>query len=306
MSSFDEQTYGKVGADITFAYLRKMGFLVPKVNIRLLRLSELKKAARGLSERMKKEGERESVDMNEAALEGAAVIRVRQDMLANIGVSNIIIAGKQRAMGEIEHRSPAIREALDTAKLYAVYGNTSAIERTAAFDDIKSSTDSVLWQHSVVKEGIDVPAFNAGILSRRMELIGTQQFIGRIVRTFTGTWTKECAVLYVIVDDEDSAAFADEVTELIKTLIGCGLKHEEDFDVQFADTEEERTNLKIDESGVLAHVDTHALVEKAALAAKLKNLVIEVVNVEEHDLAYDSAREQAHNKYKDAQPIDLI
>ena len=85
MSSFNDNLYGKLGANITFSYLRNAGYLVNRIVLKILRLSQTKKRQKALSEKMKAEGEREGVDMDAAALEAASVIAARNNMLAEVG-----------------------------------------------------------------------------------------------------------------------------------------------------------------------------------------------------------------------------
>ncbi len=114
---------------------------------------------------------------------------------------------------------------------------TSNGDRDLIIEKIKGSGNNILHQHSVAKEGINLPNLNSGIIGRGMGIISQQQSIGRSDRALWSDtekfnrgeisldspigWTKYYNLVYLIVDSDE--AFAERVKEIVGYLLNEGI-----------------------------------------------------------------------------------
>jgi superfamily II DNA or RNA helicase len=306
MSSTDEKLYGPRLSCVSYSYLRNEGVLVPKILIKLIKLDgrKLKK----LKVDLEKVAEQEKFKLDVAMKEAAALLVARNDMLATTGSSNIVMMGKSVPICKAICASPTMRAAIGVETLLqTVHAAIPSDQRRDIFEKVKKSTDSLLPQHSVVKEGIDVTAFNAAIFSREMETIGTQQALGRIVRADprdtlrlkTGEltidspygWFKPIATAYVIIHDEDMENFESYMRELIKKLESCGLT---EADYQFVDITESKHSASIDMTGWISKLETKDIIDAGSLQEYATKLSIEIAEDEEEE----EVREQTSKTFK--------
>jgi site-specific DNA-methyltransferase (adenine-specific) len=289
MSSLDEKLYGPKLADVSYSDLRKSGILVPKLRVKLIRLNPNCGKLSALDRDMRKAAERENFDLKDAVTEAASILVARQDLLADIGHSNIVTFSKAVPICKTIVWSEATRgELASETLLETVHSDIAGRLRKASYERIKLSKDSILCQHSILVEGIDLIAFNAAVFSREMEVISTQQAIGRIVRAdpedtqklrageisldSPEEWKKYCATLYVIIHDKEMDNFKKFVLDLVSKLQGAGLCLD---DYQFVDLVEERHGKKFDENGWIVDIGSKACLEGQSLNDYINHLVVE-------------------------------
>ncbi len=296
VSTLDEDLFGPKLADIGYPRLRNDGILVSKIVIKPIRLNESGKRAKALSREMKKSAERNGFDLKDATLEAAGIIVAHRDMVSTVGTANIVAFSQQVAVCKAIVASQAVKDELDGVLLQTVHAAVPGHERREVYDRIKSSTSSVLDQHSIVKEGIDITCFNALVMARNMEVIGVQQAIGRIVRADPRDtealqagrisldspkgWHKYAATVYVIVSDEDANDFRLWLRGFIEKMTLSGFSPS---DYQFADLVEERHGKKQEDTDWIVPLMSKTELEAENLKGIVKNLIIEIENEEAHE-----------------------
>lgn len=281
VSSTDETLFGEKLCDVTYKQLRDRAILVPSLQIKLIRVNAEHGRVKAIKKSLEVSAKREGFDAGSVALEAAAIIVARKELLSRYGRCNLVTFSKTVGDCKRIHVDAAVKDYVNGCDLQVVYAGTPGDDREKIFDIVKNSNDSVLLQHSIVKEGIDVTAFNALIFSRKMEVIGVQQALGRIVRADPEDtkkfesgelslddpkgWKKYYATAYVIVDDDDMADFERFVTDLYEKLAGCGLSTD---DYQFVDITEERVSNEVDDGD-----DTFGMVEHIDIGVHIHDLV---------------------------------
>lgn len=256
ISSFDEEVYGPVLSDVTYAELRTAGILVPSVVIKPIRINVSGKRMRAIGRSLKKAADREGFDLKDAIVESAASIVAREDLIKLEGHSNIVTFSKSVPICKAIILSDTVKAEMPGCLIQTVHANIPARERKMVYEEVNLSSDSILFQHSVVKEGIDITPFNGEIISRNMDVIGTQQGLGRIVRAHPEDtkalkegkisldspvgWKKYTATVYVIIHSGEMDNFRKFMKDLIVKLQFSGL---DDNDYQFGEIVEERSGV---------------------------------------------------------------
>ena len=289
MRSLDNELYGPKVADIQYSYLRNKGILVPKLRVKLIRLDPNCKRLVPISREMKKSAERENFDLSDAVFEAASTIVARQDLMDEFGKSNLVTFSKAVPICKVIVDSDAVKAELDTGTtLETVHSDVPGKSRKERYEQVKKSEDSILCQHSILTEGIDLIAFNAAVFSREMEVIGTQQAIGRIVRANPEDtkkfkagelslddpkgWIKYYSTLYVIIHDDEMDNFRKFVLDLAGKLQGAGLS---ESDWQFADLVEERHGKESNEFDWIVPISGSAVVDQMTLEDYKNNIIVE-------------------------------
>jgi superfamily II DNA or RNA helicase len=291
MSSTDEELFGEKLAEVSFSELVQQGILVPRVLIKPIRLNPDSRRLKPIARDMKKAAQQEKFDAKVATMEAASICVARADLLKHYARCNAVTFSKQVAICKAIVYSSAVRNELQNALLQTVHAGVPGNDRKNCYDKVKVSDDSILAQYSVVKEGIDITPFNAVIFSRKMDIIGTQQGLGRIVRADprdtenlkNGTitldspvgWHKYYAIIYVVIHDDELGGFEEFVKEFVGKLFSAGLT-EDDF--QFAEISEERSGKEIDENGWISPIpiNNQDLISSETLQSYVKNLVVKM------------------------------
>lgn len=303
--SFDEEVFGPLLDNVTYAELRKVGILVPRVIIKPLRVNTISSRLTGISNELKKLAKRDKFDLNTAIIESAALIVARENLIDNEGRANIVTFSKGVPICKAITSSPAVQLEVNSGLLQTVHAGIPARERKEIYNAVKTSTDSVLCQYSVVKEGIDITPFNGAIISREMDVTGTQQGIGRIVRAEpedtanlkagkislespTG-WKKYTSTVYVIVHDETMENFDRFIRDLVVKLQMSGLEYD---DYQMVDMIEERTGLIEQQTGDVPIVSMKDLFDEPTLREYIQALQAQMEEQENIEVL--------QNKVKDA------
>ncbi len=306
MSSFFSKLFGPLLSNVTYSFLREEGVLVPKVIIKPIVIG--KKRTKAFDDGMKAIAEREGFDLKILTTEAAALLVARRDMLNSTNACNLLGFSKSVPICKAICRSEVMRSFLDPhTLLQTVHAEISGDERVKIFESVKTSTDSLLPQHSVAKEGIDITAFTGVVFSREMEVIGTQQALGRVVRAHPDDtanlkagkisldspvgWVKPVAYVYVIMHADDMMKdFKKYLQDIIRKLQGAGLTMK---DWQFAEIQEERTGVILDEMGwVEPPVVPEDMLDVDNLDGYAKKLYVEMEKEEEMNEARAEAREK--------------
>ena len=167
----------------------------------------------------------------------------------------------------------------------AVSAATPQMIRKKIFDNIKASSLAITLQHSVVKEGIDITAFNAIVIHRGMNLISLQQGLGRAIRAnpidtkklesgeisldSSDGWLKYSATVYLAVDDDNEAYLTDLIEKLSDVGIAVG-------DIHWQEITEERCGVSPEDTSWMSPIEGNPEFTREALQEKMKRLEIEL------------------------------
>ena len=154
-------------------------------------------------------------------------------------------------------KNKEIKKYLPDVNNHVIYAATTNSVRDNIIEFIKKSGNNILHQHSVAKEGINLPNLNGGVLGRGMNIIGTQQAIVRSDRALPEDtinfqkgllsldnpegWKKYWNLIYLIVDNDDESV-KNRITDIVKFLLNSGIP-EDQWDITVIDDE---TKNKVD------------------------------------------------------------
>jgi len=311
LSADDEEIFGQKLADVTYARLRKAGILVPRLEIRCVRLDTLSHRFASLTKQLKDDAARHDADIKSATAEAAALIVSVKDAGTAFKNVNLITFSKAVANCKTIVISEAVKAELKTdTLLQTIHAGIPAGERADIIDRIKNAgeCDSVVCQHSVMKEGIDVTPFNAELLCRNLDVIGLQQAIGRIVRAHPedtvkvqageldpdgdlSGFIKPVARLYIMIDSETQEQFYKFVRDLAFKLQFSGLEKD---DYQFSDISDSKHGVDKIEDDWIAPVPTG----KIEIPEEALKQMIEQAYVEMQQEAEDWEKEVELSKFK--------
>lgn len=293
LSGNDPEIYGPVLQEVRYSELRMLGILVPKIVVKVVRLKDGKRI-KGIKDALREAAKRENFNLETATMEAAGTIAAYRDRKAIGGVTNIVTFSKAVPICKELVVNEYVKKHFD-GLLQTVHSGVPSRDRKKVYEQVKNSDDSVLCQFSVVKEGIDINPFNTVVFSRGMDIIGTQQAIGRAVRAHpddtkalhagqisiddpTG-WKKHSAILYVIIHEQDSFTFNDFLIDLVSKLQFTGLLTEE---LAFEDMIEglHGTGEKSDDLIVSLDKELNMIGAKS-LEDAVKNTVIEIQKMQD-------------------------
>lgn len=243
VSSMNKKLFGRKIADVTYRDLRKVGVVTPDVKITMIRRKNLSRIL--FDEAEKFLAKSKGVDLDVAINEGATTIIAQKHMLKTNAHANFLSFGKSVPVNSFLNDSLTFKNALLLNTIVnTVNANTSQVDRKNIFNKIKKAQDSILLQYGIVKEGIDLTAFNAIIIQRGMSAIGIQQAIGRAMRADPADtkallegritldnpreWVKYYAHVYIVVDDENDQNY---IKAIIEKIVSTGLTRD-DFTLQ--------------------------------------------------------------------------
>ncbi len=294
VSGTDEEIYGPVLAEIKYAELRLIGVLVPKIIVKVIKLRDGAKI-QGLEKAMKKAAKKENFDLKTATVEAAGTIAAYEDKRSD-GNVNMVTFSKAVPICKELVTNPNVRVHF-SGLLETVHAGVQTRDRKKIYELVRTSIDSVLCQYSVVKEGIDINPFNAVVFSRNMDVIGTQQAIGRAVRAnpedtaalkaglisvdSPDGWKKHSATLYVIIHEDADFTFKDFLVDLAVKLQFAGLDVD---DLAFQDVEDDRHGAGDDDNRWVVPLDKELnKIGAQTLKAAVHNTVTELVNMQQYE-----------------------
>lgn len=238
LSSFNEDLFGKLLCKVTRNDLRIRGYVCPKLVFKIIKVKSLSN-----SSEIQREASREGLDINKAQSESVGIIMAYNDAKKYYTEPNIITFGDHvPGCRYIANEDEQIKTYLPGVKNYSMDADTKSSDRTNIINNIKSSGNNILHQHSVAKEGINIPNLHAGVVGRGLSIIALQQAIGRSDRAlYEDTlklqkgeinldnpvgWSKYYNLIYVIIDDNDET-FSQRCNIIIQYLLDSGIPKEE-------------------------------------------------------------------------------
>jgi superfamily II DNA or RNA helicase len=299
VSGTDAELYGPVLAEVKYSALRQVGVLVPKIIVKIVHLKDGGKI-KGLEKSMKKAAKAENFDLKTATVEAAGMIAAYLDK-KQTGFVNAVTFSKAVPICKELVTNVAVRAEIG-GLLETVHAGVPSRDRKKIYEAVRESSDSVLCQYSVVKEGIDINPFDTVIFSRNLDVIGTQQAIGRAVRANPEDtknlkaglisvdspegWKKYSATLYVILHDEADLTFKEFLKDLIVKLQFAGL---EENDFAFQDTEDTKHGTGADDNWIVPLDKELNKIGAKTLHDAVVNTMVELEELESSIKAYNDA-----------------
>ena len=285
VSSANEALFGRKLIDVDYQTLRDVGILVPKINIKVIRESDIATASVRLAPAMKQNAARNGFDLKVALEEAAVNIIAMNDLVKSGDYSNILVFSQSIPVCIFLAGNKLFEAELPKDTLVvSVSAATPQLVRKQTFDKIKASNQSMCLQHSVVKEGIDITAFNAIVIHRGMNAIALQQGLGRAIRSnpidtkklesgeisldSPDGWLKYSATVYLAVDDDNKAYLED----LLEKLSAAGLTV---GDIQWQDITEERCGVSPEDTSRMSPIEGNPEFTRETLQEQMKRYEIE-------------------------------
>jgi superfamily II DNA or RNA helicase len=285
VSSANEALFGRKLIDVDYQTLRDIGILVPKINIKVIRESDIATASARLAPAMKQNAARNGFDLKVAYEEAAVNIIAMNDLVKSGDYSNILVFSQSIPVCIFLAGNELFEAELPKDTLVvSVSAATPQLVRKQTFDKIKASNQSMCLQHSVVKEGIDITAFNAIVIHRGMNAIALQQGLGRAIRAnpidtkklesgeisldSPDGWLKYSATVYLAVDDDNKAYLED----LLEKLSAAGLTV---GDIQWQDITEERCGVSPEDTSWMSPIEDNPEFTRETLQEQMERYEIE-------------------------------
>lgn len=234
ISSFNEEQFGPLLAKVTRQDLYERGYVCPGLLFKIIKVDNIYAAADD-----RRELEKKGVDINKVQIESAAIVKAFLDAKNYYQEPNMITFGNHVAGCQFIANDPNLQQILSGVDMHFIYSKTSASKREIIIEQIKKSGNNILNQHSVAKEGVNIPNLHAGIIDRGMDYKTAQQAIGRTDRAlYEDTlkfqrgeitldnpqgWKKYWNLVYVVVSDIESTAFAKRINDLVRYLKSNGV-----------------------------------------------------------------------------------
>ena len=242
MSSDDLELFGPVLADISFKYLRENGFVVP-IELKPVYL-DLDKLPAALNEEIFDAAQSEGFNPRDALLEAATQIKLERYLIKKYGHAQILTFSRAVPICKAITKSEAVKKELhEVTGLGTIHCETPKFEREQLLATAMGSTNYIINQHSVMKEGMDFALWNGAVFSRGMCTISLQQAAGRIVRIdprdrenlLAGKisiessvgWKKPVATIYFILHDDESRNYLKRAEDFFQKLEAAGITRDD-------------------------------------------------------------------------------
>lgn len=243
LSSFNEDLFGPLLCKVNRNDLKIRGYVSPRLIFKIVKVKPISNSSES-----KRDSVRIGLDMDSAQIEEVGIISAYNDLKNYYENPNMITFGDHvegcRYIANNEHMSIY----LPGVSNHFMAAETSNSERDMIIEKIKNSGGNILHQHSVAKEGINLPNLHGSVFGRDMSIIGSQQGIGRSDRVLyddtvnfqkgiiklddpTG-WNKYYNVIYLIVDNDET--FANRLKMIVKYLLDSGIP-EDEWDISVVD-----------------------------------------------------------------------
>lgn len=202
--------FGELVDDVSSSQLVKWGYLVPELKIYIVTADTIKNVDFSVQQKFEAMYKAKASDF---LREAKVVLKVTEHQtsqaettLRRPSMKGLLFSKRVAFTKEMKNNpefGTRIRAFNSNFTLFQMDGSTGSENRDTIFKDLRNLSDDCpawLLQHSVCREGINAPNFDVSILARGMGEISMQQALGRIQRMYEG---KDCAYLYIYVDDND-------------------------------------------------------------------------------------------------------
>jgi superfamily II DNA or RNA helicase len=237
VDSFDEEQFGPLLCRVTREDLRIRGYVCPKLLFKFLVVKPLT-----LSAEAKRNAARKGLDIDKAQSEAAGVVIAFNDLLQYYKQPNLITFGDHVAACRQIKEDTEMAKFLPDINLHFMDADTPTDSREEIKTTLDTTGNNILNQHSVAKEGVNIPNLHGGLIDRGMDAKTAQQAIGRsdramysdTVKFMNGEisldspegWEKYWNVIYLLVDDND-LSFAKRLKDIVRYLLLNGIPKNE-------------------------------------------------------------------------------
>lgn len=243
LSSFNEDLFGHLLCKVNRNDLKIRGYVSPKLIFKIVKVKPISN-----SSETKRDSIRIKLDIDSAQVEEVGVISAYNDLKKYYENPNIITFSDHVEGARYISSNENMSIYLPGVTNHFMAAETSNSNRDLIIEKIKNSGGNILHQHSVAKEGINLPNLHGSVFGRDMSIIGSQQGIGRSDRVLyvdtinfqkgiiklddpTG-WNKYYNIIYLIVDDDET--FANRLKMIIRYLLDSGIP-ENEWDISVVD-----------------------------------------------------------------------
>jgi len=286
LSSFNEEQFGPLLCKVNRNELRIRGIVTPKLLFKVIRVNE-----KSNSVELKRDATRINLDIDKAQVEAVGIIKAQKDIQKYYDEPNLITFGSHVAGCYFIKESKQMSKYLPGVKNYVMSAETKNSERDSIIDEVKDSGNNILHQHSVAKEGINIPNLHGGVIGRGMSITTTQQAIGRSDRALnedtikfekgelsldnpTG-WKKYYNIIYLIVDSS-SEMLIDRFKEIVKYLLDSGIP-EDQWDISVVE-DDERTDAENDDPDFFPEITNTVEFDKDKIKKMIEDAKIQIFN----------------------------
>jgi superfamily II DNA or RNA helicase len=245
LSSFNEDLFGPLLANVNRNDLRERGFVCPFLIFKIIRVKQFRNSSED-----KRNASKKGLDLDKAQSEGVAIISAFNDLKNYYNEPNLITFGDHVEGCRHISKSEEMSRYLPEVSNHFMAAETTTGDRLSTMDSIRESGNNILHQHSVAKEGINIPNLHSGLIGRMMNIIGIQQAIGRSDRAlYIDTlnfekglitldspegWVKPYNIIYLVVDSDET--FAQRLKDIVRYLLDQGIP-EDQWDITAIDDE---------------------------------------------------------------------
>ena len=303
VNSLDEEQFGPLLCKVTRNDLRIRGYVCPKLMLKFLMVKPL-----ALSSEAKRNAVRKGLDIDKAQTEAAGVVSAFNDLRNYYNKPNLITFGDHVAACKQIKEDPEMMAILSDVNLHFMSSDTPRDEREIIIDKIKISGNNILNQHSVAKEGVNIPNLHGGLIDRGMDYKSAQQAIGRsdraiyddTVKFMNGElsldnpdgWIKFWNIIYLIVDDNE-VSIKNRLKDVVRYLLTNGIP-EEEWDFSSID-DEERSGPDPKTPNPDANLDSDCGFNEDKLRKMIQETILEV----QEDLLEESIEDE------EREPLDV-
>lgn len=245
LNTFNPDLFGPLLSYVNRNDLRERGYVCPGLLFRIIKVKPLSNL-----EETKRDASKIGLDIDKAQSEAVSSIRAFNDLKNYYSEPNLITFGDHVEGCRYISESEEMVKHLPGVNNYFMAAETSNGDRDKIMNSIRSSGNNILHQHSVAKEGINIPNLHGGLFGREMNIIGIQQGIGRsdralysdLLKLIKGEisldspigWDKYYNVIYLVVDSDES--FKIRLKNIISFLLDQGIP-EDQWDIAEIDDE---------------------------------------------------------------------
>jgi superfamily II DNA or RNA helicase len=312
LSSFNEDLFGPLLANVNRNDLRERGFVCPFLIFKVIRV----KQSRNSSED-KRNASKKGLDLDKAQSEGVAIISAFNDLKNYYDEPNLITFGDHVEGCRHISSSEEMSRYLPEVNNHFMAAETATGDRESIMDSIRESGNNILHQHSVAKEGINIPNLHSGLIGRMMNIIGSQQAIGRSDRAlYSDTqkfergeitldspvgWLKPYNIMYLVVDSDET--FIQRLKDIIRFLKEQGIPEDQWDIVPIDDDGKGGSELKRPDSDVSVPYEIDF--DKDSFKKTLERVKIEVQN-EDSQLILDIEEEKKKLELNSMSRLELL
>lgn len=246
LSSFNEDLFGPLLGLVNRNDLRERGYVTPQLVVKFVRVKPISN-----SSETKRDSSRVGLDIDKAQAESVGIITAFNDLKKAYDAPNMITFGDHVEGCRYISSNEEVKNYLPNVEHHFVSAEIKNTIRSSIYSKMEKGGNNILHQHSVAKEGVDIPGLHSSFFGRGMNIIGIQQGVGRSDRALSEDtmnlerglisldspigWKKYYNFIYVQVEDDET--FANRLKLIVKYLMDQGIP-EDQWDLSFIDDDD--------------------------------------------------------------------